>query len=65
MNLGEFNIFNNSHFTLQAGLLAELPLSKKFSLEAEGLYKYHFNVMDNVNTYSINFNLGVKYKFKY
>ena len=65
LNLGEFNIFNNSHFTLQAGLLAELPLSKKFSLEAEGLYKYHFNVMDNVNTYSINFNLGVKYKFKY
>ena len=65
LNLGEFNIFNNSHFTLQAGLLAELPLSKRFSFEAEGLYKYHFNIVDNVNTYSINFNLGVKYKFKY
>ncbi|HIB38564.1 outer membrane beta-barrel protein [Mesonia sp.] len=63
--LGEFNIFKKSHFTLQAGLLAEWPLSKRFSLEAEGLYKYHFNIIDHISTYSINLNLGVKYKFKY
>ncbi|SHJ10760.1 Outer membrane protein beta-barrel domain-containing protein [Mesonia phycicola] len=62
---GELNFLNKNPFSIQTGLLSTYPLNNNFSIEAGSLFKYHFNLLNNVNTYSINLQLGIKYKFDY
>lgn len=65
LTLGEANNLSKLSFSLNAGVGAHYKLSKKFMLEVNPTFKYHFRLLDTPNRNTSGIGLGIFTGIKY